>query len=326
MKKGKLIVSTALAFALAAGMTAGAVDQTAKATTSKVLVDGKEISFTAYEINDYNYFKLRDIAAAVNGSAKQFAVGWDAAANAISLTSSTAYTPAGGELEPPASMENAAAKETNSAVSLDGAAQDFDAYEINDYNYFKLRDVCAALDIEVGWDAATQTITLTTTGAAEDEGEQEQPTEEPPVLEPTASGHILSPAIDQPIVRPEGENVQDVKVYGEVYKGMTLIAGAQLEFYADKEATQLIGTTTSDENGEYELMLPLDMTLDPFHIGKYKGQIWVEAYWVDAQGNKYSNVANAAKYSSLGTFYESSIEARGGIASSVWLLSSPTNW
>ena len=44
MKKGKLIVSTALTFALAAGMVAGAADQTAKATTSKVLVDGKEIS------------------------------------------------------------------------------------------------------------------------------------------------------------------------------------------------------------------------------------------------------------------------------------------
>ena len=321
MKKRQIIVSTALAFALAAGMTAGAVDQTAKATTSKVLVDGKEISFTAYEINDYNYFKLRDIAAAVNGSAKQFAVGWDAAANAISLTSSTAYTPAGGELEPPASMENAAAKETNSAVSLDGTAQDFDAYEINDYNYFKLRDVCAALDIEVGWDAATQTITLTTTGAAEDEGEQEQPTEEP-----TANGHILSPAIDQPIVRPEGENVQDVKVYGEVYKGMTLIAGAQLEFYADKEATQLIGTATSDENGEYELMLPLDMTLDPFHIGRYKGQIWVEAYWVDAQGNKYSNVDGFSTPRPFHPIDDLSIEVDGGINSSIWISSSPTNW
>ena len=322
MKKGKLIASTALAFALAAGMTAGAVDQTAKATTSKVLVDGKEISFTAYEINDYNYFKLRDIAAAVNGSAKQFAVGWDAAANAISLTSSTAYTPAGGELEPPASMENATAKETNSAVSLDGTAQDFDAYEINDYNYFKLRDVCAALDIEVGWDAATQTITLTTTGAAEDEGEQEQPTEEP-----TANGHILSPAIDQPIVRPEGENVRDVKVYGGVYKGlMTPVAGAQLEFYADAEGTQLIGTTTTDENGEYELMLPVDMTLDPFHIGRYKGQIWVEAYWVDAQGNKYSNVDGFSTPRPFHPIDDLSIEVDGGINSSIWISSSPTNW
>lgn len=326
MKKGKLIVSTALAFALAAGMTAGAVDQTAKATTSKVLVDGKEISFTAYEINDYNYFKLRDIAAAVNGSAKQFAVGWDAAANAISLTSSTAYTPAGGELEPPASMENAAAKETNSAVSLDGAAQDFDAYEINDYNYFKLRDVCAALDIEVGWDAATQTITLTTTGAAEDEGEQEQPTEEPPVLEPNANGHVFSPAIDQPIVRPEGENVQDVKVYGDVVKGNTPVPNAHIEFYADEEATQLIGTATTDENGEYELMLPFDMTLDPFHIGSYKGQIWVEAYWVDAQGNKYANVANALKSRSFGPIYDLDIRVDGGIYHSIGLLSSPTNW
>ena len=72
-------------------------------------------------------------------------------------------------------------------------------------------------------------------------------------------------------------------------------------------------------------MLPLDMTLDPFHIGKYKGQIWVEAYWVDAQGNKYSNVVSG-ELDSLGTLDESSIEARGGIASSVWLLSSPTNW
>lgn len=322
MKKGKLIVSTALAFALAAGMTAGAVDQTAKATTSKVLVDGKEISFTAYEINDYNYFKLRDIAAAVNGSAKQFAVGWDAAANAISLTSSTAYTPAGGELEPPASMENATAKETNSAVSLDGTAQDFDAYEINDYNYFKLRDVCAALDIEVGWDAATQTITLTTTGAAEDEGEQKQPTEEP-----TANGHILSPAIDQPIVRPEGENVRDVKVYGGVYKGlMTPVAGAQLEFYADAEGTQLIGTTTTDENGEYELMLPVDMTLDPFHIGRYKGQIWVEAYWVDAQGNKYSSVDGFSTPCPFPPIYDLNIKVDGGIYNSIGLSSSPTNW
>ena len=319
MKKGKLIVSTALAFALAAGMTAGAVDQTAKATTSKVLVDGKEISFTAYEINDYNYFKLRDIAAAVNGSAKQFAVGWDAAANAISLTSSTAYTPAGGELEPPASMENAAAKETNSAVSLDGAAQDFDAYEINDYNYFKLRDVCAALDIEVGWDAATQTITLTTTGAAEDEGEQ-------PTEEPTANGHILSPAIDQPIVRPEGENVQDVKVYGEVLKGNTPVPNAHIEFYADEEGSQLIGTTTTDENGEYELMLPFDMTLDPFHVGSYKGQIWEETYWVDAQGNKYSSVDGFSTPRPFPPIYDLNIKVDGGIYNSIGLSSSPTNW
>ena len=319
MKKGKLIVSTALAFALAAGMTAGAVDQTAKATTSKVLVDGKEISFTAYEINDYNYFKLRDIAAAVNGSAKQFAVGWDAAANAISLTSSTAYTPAGGELEPPASMENATAKETNSAVSLDGAAQDFDAYEINDYNYFKLRDVCAALDIEVGWDAATQTITLTTTGAAEDEGEQ-------PTEEPTANGHILSPAIDQPIVRPEGENVQDVKVYGEVLKGNTPVPNAHIEFYADEEGSQLIGTTTTDENGEYELMLPFDMTLDPFHVGSYKGQIWEETYWVDAQGNKYSSVDGFSTPCPFPPIYDLNIKVDGGIYNSIGLSSSPTNW
>ncbi|MGO4119405.1 hypothetical protein ACEQ6C_40435, partial [Rhizobium ruizarguesonis] len=44
-------------------------------TDSKVLVNGKTISFEAYNINGNNYFKLRDFAAAVNGTEKQFEVG-----------------------------------------------------------------------------------------------------------------------------------------------------------------------------------------------------------------------------------------------------------
>lgn len=38
----------------------------AKSTTSKVYVNGKEVSFTAYNINGSNYFKLRDIAKVID--------------------------------------------------------------------------------------------------------------------------------------------------------------------------------------------------------------------------------------------------------------------
>ena len=68
-------------------------------TFSKVLINGKEIAFDAYNINDNNYFKLRDIAFVLSGTAKQFNVDWDDEANAISLTSGASYNAVGGEME-----------------------------------------------------------------------------------------------------------------------------------------------------------------------------------------------------------------------------------
>ena len=45
---------------------------------------GEKKAFDAYNIEGSNYFKLRDLAYVLNGTDKQFEVGWDAAANAIS--------------------------------------------------------------------------------------------------------------------------------------------------------------------------------------------------------------------------------------------------
>lgn len=136
----------------------------AKAATAKVLVDGKEVAFNAYEIAGNNYFKLRDLAMAVNGSAKQFSVSWDEAASAIALTSGQAYTAVGGELAQGDGADKAA-KPSTASVAKDGAALSLTAYEISDNNYFKLRDVAKAFDIGIGWDDATQTITVDTTAS-----------------------------------------------------------------------------------------------------------------------------------------------------------------
>lgn len=61
-------------------------------TSSKVLVNGNEVAFDAYNINGNNYFKLRDVANVINGSEKQFEVTWDGSKNAINLISNKAYT------------------------------------------------------------------------------------------------------------------------------------------------------------------------------------------------------------------------------------------
>ena len=140
---------------------------TAAATASKVVVDGKQVSFEAYNINGNNFFKLRDIAMAVNGTSKNFEVGWDSANNAISLTPVKAYTAVGGELEISANPTAKQASLSTSKVYLDGQEVQLTAYTIGGNNYFKLRDIGQALDIAITWDSATNTIGIDTAAEAE---------------------------------------------------------------------------------------------------------------------------------------------------------------
>lgn len=128
-------------------------------TASKVVVNGTEISFDAYNIADFNYFKLRDIAMALNGSETQFEVSWDESVKAINLLSDQPYTVAGGELELGDGTVQQATLNT-SKIYLNGEEIQLTAYTINGYNYFKLRDLGKAIDFGVGWDGTLNTISI----------------------------------------------------------------------------------------------------------------------------------------------------------------------
>ena len=130
-------------------------------TASTVLVNGANVAFDAYNINGANYFKLRDLAMALNGSAKQFEVSWDATANAISLISGQPYTAVGGEL----AVGNGnveSFRPTDSKILLNGAEVALEAYNIGGNNYFKLRDLGSAFDFGVDWDGANNTVVIDT--------------------------------------------------------------------------------------------------------------------------------------------------------------------
>ena len=135
---------------------------TANPTASTVLVNGENKAFDAYNINDNNYFKLRDLAFVLSGTEKQFEVSWSEAANAISLTSGKAYTAVGGEM----TGKGAGTKypeATTSKILKDGAEIKLTAYNIDGNNYFKLRDIGSAFDFGVTWDGARNTIVIDTT-------------------------------------------------------------------------------------------------------------------------------------------------------------------
>lgn len=134
---------------------------TAVPTSSPVLVNGVQIAFDAYEINDNNYFKLRDLAYVLNGTGKQFEISWNETENAIALTSGQPYTAVGGEMTSKGEGSKSAVP-TTSKIFLDGTEISLTAYNIGDNNYFKLRDIGAAFDFGVDWDAAAGIIRIDT--------------------------------------------------------------------------------------------------------------------------------------------------------------------
>jgi len=133
----------------------------AKPSTSAVLVDGKKISFDAYTISGSSYFKLRDLAAVLSGTGKQFDVTWDSTNKAINLISGKPYITVGGELTA-GDGKSKIALLNKSKIHIDGISLTLRSYIINGNSYLKLRDIAKALNIGIAWDGKTNTISIDT--------------------------------------------------------------------------------------------------------------------------------------------------------------------
>lgn len=124
----------------------------------RLTVNGAAVECMKYNINGSNFFKLRDLAALLDGTGSQFDVGWDGARGLVSVTTGSAYSaPDGHELELGAD-EAATAQPSAQTITVDGAVRtDLAVYNIGGSNYFKLRDLGTALGFDVDYDAGTDT-------------------------------------------------------------------------------------------------------------------------------------------------------------------------
>jgi len=150
-----IIVSLLQLFSLTAAAAAEPVNATP--TNVPVYINGVSVEFDAYNINDNNYFKLRDLAFQLNGTEKQFAVEWNAAEKVISLVSGKPYAKVDGDMAGKGSGSRQA-KPTTSKIYLDGKEVQLTAYNIGDNNYFMLRDIGKAFDFAVDWDGVSRVI------------------------------------------------------------------------------------------------------------------------------------------------------------------------
>ena len=128
-----------------------AVPAPAAPTNDTLTCNGTLQSPTVYKINGSNYFKIRDLAAILNGTEKQFSVGYDAALSSVTATTGQGYEKQPGDLAGAPVGGQKTGDPSNDAIYINGEKITAEVYKIDGSNYFKLRDLGKALDFYVGW-------------------------------------------------------------------------------------------------------------------------------------------------------------------------------
>ena len=149
------VLSVTLASAAAASPKVAVSDH-------KFMVNGKAVTPQAYNVDGYNYFKLRDVAYLLSDTTAPFNVTWTPSqSSVINLISGQKYQKVGGELSA-STLSSLKVSASTFKVLLNGSAVSFRGYLINDNNYYSIADIADAIGFEAGWDNATRTVKLTT--------------------------------------------------------------------------------------------------------------------------------------------------------------------
>ena len=149
-----------LAVVLVLGLAAPAMAATTMRSVQKLTVNGEAVECDKYNIDGYNYFKLRDLAKLLDGTNSQFNVDYDQAAKMMVVTTGVPYTtPNGTELQV-GEDQSASAVPSVQSLMIDGEMrEDLTAYNIGGNNYFQLRELGKALHFYVHYDVASKTGT-----------------------------------------------------------------------------------------------------------------------------------------------------------------------
>jgi hypothetical protein len=130
-------------------------------TSNVLVVNGEEQSFPAVLIQDSNWLRLRDVAMLLSSTTSQFSIRYDGATNTVSVFIKDEYVPLGGELED-VLPDELTAQVSPQKLMVDGMNVDIVAYNIEGYNFFRLRDLAAIIDFNIDYNPADGVITVAT--------------------------------------------------------------------------------------------------------------------------------------------------------------------
>ena len=159
----KRIFATAIAAAVIATSlpTAGAANAlTIVPTRTKgqaVYVGSTRVYPTGYNINDNNYFKLRDV-----GKLAGFGVDWTEDTRTVEISTTRTAPELTGITD--TAVTGATAKPTDQRITVDGQEVSMTAYKIKGNNYVKLRDIGKTINFGVSFNMATKAVSIDPNG------------------------------------------------------------------------------------------------------------------------------------------------------------------
>lgn len=183
-----LILTAALTFSLSTGVFAA--KPVVVLSTQSLSMNGTPVNCEKYNINGENYFKLRDIAAMMQGTNSSFEVGFEEVTRTVSVTTGMPYSPNGSELNVSGGDKSATAIRSDMPLVINGQkVTDLTAYLIGGNNYFRLRDLNEKLNFLVSYDEASRTVLL---GSADSTLPAPTPTPTPSPTPAPAQGETVS--------------------------------------------------------------------------------------------------------------------------------------
>ena len=129
-------------------------------STKSILVDGRAFQVNTYNIDGYQYFKLRDVASILAESQAAFSVYWNEAENVISIIEEKEEVLA--EVSTDFSTEPKKALFSSTRLSIHGQEVQLPSYSMDGYTYWKLRDLGKALGFQVEWEEGKNQIQIRT--------------------------------------------------------------------------------------------------------------------------------------------------------------------
>lgn len=127
-------------------------------TVENIQVNDTGNKVNTYKIYGNNYIRLRDAAKLLNQSSRQISVDWDGVK--VVITSGAEYVEDKPSIEIGQTVNSASARFSNQAIYLDGSRLGIVSYEINGYNYVKLRDIMRSLGCSIDWDNERQLVII----------------------------------------------------------------------------------------------------------------------------------------------------------------------
>lgn len=131
----------------------------AKISNQNVIFDDNKVAIAGFNINDNNYYKLRDVAALLSNSDVSFSVNYNSENNSVELGREKNYTKTSEDLKSIKTSKEEP-KKSSQSVLVDGKKISFDVYSIDGYNYFKLRDLGRVIGFYVDFKEDTNSIII----------------------------------------------------------------------------------------------------------------------------------------------------------------------